>query len=662
MDAAELEKYTLHVEKAEAEAQALALELKKLQENSGPPENFAPPPELVALQTENAKLKYRLEILKRSVEEEESKSKRFMESPRDVLLKLFRQAVRAAFPDVEDPLVPVLPSSNEKFGDYQCNAAMPLSQALKKAGKPMSPVEVAKRIVAEVPANDVVAEMSLAGPGFINVTLSGSYVAASARRILTDGVLPPPQAGPKKRVIVDLSSPNIAKEMHVGHLRSTIIGESLSRLLEFVGHDVLRLNHVGDWGTQFGMLIAHLKDRFPDYLVHSPPIGDLQAFYKESKVRFDSDEEFKKRAYACVVKLQSHDPDMMSAWKLICDVSRQEFQKLYERLDVSLIERGESFYQDMMTEVVKDLDERGFLEEDDGRKVMFGPGQPVPLTVVKSDGGFTYDTSDMATIRHRVQQERADWIVYVTDAGQAQHFNTIFACAKKAGYVDTSKVRLDHCVFGVVLGEDKKKFKTRSGDTVKLTDLLDEGLRRSLQKLHEKEREKVLTPEELKRAQEAVAYGCIKYADLSHNRVHEYVFSFDRMLDDRGNTAAYLLYALTRIRSIARNVGMSVDALKDEDVPVEHPKERKLAKTLLRFPEVISTMLEELHVHPLCDYLFELSQTFSEFYDNCYCIEKDKATGQVVKVNKGRLLLCEATAAVMTKGFHILGIKTVERM
>lgn len=657
-----MEKYTLHVEKAEAEAEAIARELNKLQETDGPPEGFIPPPELVALQTENAKLKYRLEILQRSVEEEESKSRSFMESPRDILLKMFKRAVWAAFPDIEDPLIPVLPSTNEKFGDYQCNAAMPLSQALKKAGKPTQPLEVAKRILAEIPANDVVAEMSLAGPGFINVTLSADYMAKAARRILTDGVLPPPQAGARKRVVVDFSSPNIAKEMHVGHLRSTIIGESLSRLLEFVGHDVLRLNHIGDWGTQFGMLIAHLKDRFPDYLVHSPPIGDLQAFYKESKVRFDSDEEFKKRAYACVVKLQSHDPDMMSAWKLICDVSRREFQKIYERLEVNVVERGESFYQGLMCDVVKDLSDRGFLEEDEGRKVMFGPGQDVPLTVVKSDGGFTYDTSDMAAIRHRVEQERADWVIYVTDAGQAQHFNTVFACAKKAGYVDTSKVRLDHCGFGVVLGEDKKKFKTRSGDTVKLTDLLDEGLQRSLQKLHEKEREKLLTPEELKRAQEAVAYGCIKYADLSHNRVHEYVFSFDRMLDDRGNTAAYLLYALTRIRSIARNVGVSTDILKGEEVPVEHPKERKLAKMLLRFPEVISMMLEELHLHPLCDYLFELSQAFSEFYDTCYCIEKDKATGKVVKVNKGRLLLCEATAAIMTKGFHILGIKTVERM
>ncbi|KAH8040822.1 hypothetical protein HPB51_012992 [Rhipicephalus microplus] len=223
----------------------------------------------------------------------------------------------------------------------------------------MAPMEVAKRILAELPASNVIGEASLAPPGFINITLNPAYIASSVRRIVTTGVLPPARKGPKKRVVIDFSSPNIAKQMHVGHLRSTIIGESLSRLLEFAGHSVLRLNHVGDWGTQFGMLIAHLQDRFPDYLVHSPPIGDLQAFYKESKVRFDSDEEFKKRAYACVVKLQSHDQDMISAWKLICDVSRREFQTIYERLDATLIERGESFYQDMMGEIVKDLEERG---------------------------------------------------------------------------------------------------------------------------------------------------------------------------------------------------------------------------------------------------------------------------------------------------------------
>ncbi|KAH7954186.1 hypothetical protein HPB49_016258 [Dermacentor silvarum] len=429
----------------ETEAEAIALEIKAL--DNGIFDDISASPELAALRAENAKLKYRLQILKRSVEEEEAKGRNFMECPRDSLLKLFVHAVQTAFPDVQEPLVPVLPSTNEKFGDYQCNAAMPLSQALKKAGKPMPPMEVAKRILAELPMSDMIGETTLAPPGFINVTLNPVYIASSVRRILTAGVLPPRQTGPKKRVIVDFSSPNIAKQMHVGHLR-----QPQSKATHVP--QVAKLRDASAC-VNFGGSGSMLCDRFPDYLVHSPPIGDLQAFYKESKVRFDSDEEFKKRAYACVVKLQSHDQDMMSAWKLICDVSRQEFQTIYERLDATLIERGESFYHDMMGEVVKDLEERGFLEEDDGRKVMFAENMPVPLTIVKSDGGYTYDTSDMAALRHRVQQEKADWIIYVVDAGQAQHFNTVFACGQRAGYVDTSKVRLDHCCFGVVLGEDK---------------------------------------------------------------------------------------------------------------------------------------------------------------------------------------------------------------
>lgn len=321
--------------------------------------------------------------------------------------------------------------------------------------------------------------------------------------------------------------------MHVGHLRSTIIGESICRLLEFLGHKVVRLNHIGDWGTQFGMLITHLEDRFPDYATVSPPISDLQSFYKESKARFDSDEDFKKRAYERVVRLQSGHQATVKAWKLICDVSRKDFGKIYKRLDISLIERGESFYQSRMENIVKELYGSGFLEKDEGRKIMWGVenhnDNDIPLTVVKSDGGFTYDTSDLATIKQRIEEEKADWIIYVTDSGQATHFKTIFQCAERIGLIKPCQHRIDHVGFGVVLGEDGKKFKTRSGDTVKLNDLLDEGLNRAMDKLKEKERDKILTPDELKCAQESVAYGCIKYADLSHNRINEYIFSFDRV-------------------------------------------------------------------------------------------------------------------------------------
>nr|XP_015205528.1 PREDICTED: arginine--tRNA ligase, cytoplasmic isoform X2 [Lepisosteus oculatus]XP_015205529.1 PREDICTED: arginine--tRNA ligase, cytoplasmic isoform X2 [Lepisosteus oculatus] len=581
------------------------------------------------------------------------------------LQELFEGAIRAAYPDLENPPLAVTPSQQPKFGDYQCNSAMGMAQMMKAKGQKVSPREIAEQIMRNIPENDMTLKLEIAGPGFINVHLKKNFVSKLLSDLLVNGVQPP-SIEARKKVVVDFSSPNIAKEMHVGHLRSTIIGDSMCRLFEFLGHDVLRLNHVGDWGTQFGMLIAHLQDQFPDYLTASPPIGDLQAFYKESKKRFDSEEDFKKRAYQCVVKLQSKEPDFIKAWNLICNVSRQEFQKVYDCLGIKLIERGESYYQDMMTDVVKEFEEKGFVQLDDGRKIVFAPGQSIPLTVVKSDGGYTYDTSDLAALKQRLFEEKADIIIYVTDSGQATHFQVVFAAAQMIGWYDPRVTRVEHAGFGVVLGEDKKKFKTRSGDTVRLMDLLEEGLKRSMDKLKEKERDKVLTPEELVAAQEAVAFGCIKYADLSHNRINDYVFSFDKMLDDRGNTAAYLLYAFTRIRSIARLANIDEAALRraaeTAEVVLEHEKEWKLGKCILRFPEILQKILEDLLLHTLCDYLYELATTFTEFYDNCYCVEKDRKTGEVVKVNMWRMLLCEATASVMAKGFDILGLKPVQRM
>ncbi|KAM6224080.1 LOW QUALITY PROTEIN: arginine--tRNA ligase, cytoplasmic-like [Rhynchocyon petersi] len=412
-------------------------------------------------------------------------------------------------------------------------------------------------------------------------------------------------------VVVDFSSPNIAKEMHVGHLRSTIIGESMCWLFEFADYNVLKLNHVGDWGTQFGMLIAHLQDKFPDYITVSPPIGDLQAFYKESKKRFDTEEDFKKRAYQCVVLLQSKNPDILKAWNLICDVSRQEFNKIYDALDISLIERGESFYQDRMNDVVKEFEDKGFVQVDE---IVFVPDYSVPLTIVKSDGGYTYDTSDLAAIKQRLFEEKANMIIYVVDSGQAMHFQTIFAAAQMIGWYDPKVTRVSHAGFGVVLEEDKKKFKTCSGETVRLIDLLEEGLKRSMDKLKEKERDKVLTPEELKAAQTSVAYGCIKYADLSHNRLNDYIF-FEKMLDDRGNTAAYLLYAFTRIRSIARLANIDEEMLqkaaRETKIILDHEKEWKLGRCILRFPKILQMILDDLFLHTLCDYIYELATTFT---------------------------------------------------
>lgn len=657
-----LTEYHSRLEEQENQIKNLSAEIASLKNS----QNLGTTARLDGLREENAKLKYRLNILKRSLQEEapvmDSKA---MVNINQRLQQLFGGAIAASYPDLENPPLAVTPSQQAKFGDYQCNSAMAMSQMLKAKGDKVSPREIAEKIVKNLPQNELIEKTEIAGPGFINVHLKRPFVSQLLSNLLVNGVQPPPLAK-RKRVVVDFSSPNIAKEMHVGHLRSTIIGDSMCRLFEFLGYDVLRLNHVGDWGTQFGMLIAHLQDTFPDYLTVSPPISDLQAFYKESKKRFDSEEDFKKRAYQCVVRLQSKEPDFIKAWNMICDVSRKEFQKVYDCLDIKLIERGESYYQEMMTEVVKEFEERGFVEMDEGRKIVFAPGQSLPLTVVKSDGGYTYDTSDLAALRNRLFDEKADIIIYVTDSGQGSHFQVVFAAAQMIGWYDPKVTRVEHAGFGVVLGEDKKKFKTRSGDTVRLMDLLEEGLKRSMDKLKDKERDKVLTPEELVKAQKAVAFGCIKYADLSHNRINDYVFSFDKMLDDRGNTAAYLLYAFTRIRSIARLANIDEATLKRAAetavVQLDHEKEWKLGKCILRFPEILAKITDDLLLHTLCDFLYELATTFTEFYDCCYCVEKDRQTGEVVKVNMWRMLLCEATAAVMAKGFDILGLNPVSRM
>lgn len=668
--------------RAEKEAKAIEEEFSKLEKGDL---SYIGDPQLDKLVTENEKLKHRLAILENAIKVEAAGSsgttkKAALKRPTlltdfksiegnicviDELKNIFEVAITSAYPDLDNPpIVITLSGNNPKFGDYQCNSAMGISQLLKSKNIKSSPREVANNILNKTPSSPFIERIEVAGAGFLNIYLNKTFAEHVLNSILCSGVKPPPAK--KERIIVDFSSPNIAKEMHVGHLRSTIIGDSISRVLEFMNYDVLRINHLGDWGTQFGMLIAHLQDKFPDFKTHSPPISDLQAFYKESKKRFDEDEEFKKRAYACVVKLQSHERDYIAAWKLICQVSRQEFQKIYDRLDIKIIDRGESFYHDRMPVVVNILKEKGLLEEDEGRLIMWADEkrEGIPLTIVKSDGGYTYDTSDMAAIKQRVEEEKGDRFIYVTDAGQQTHFTLIDACARRAGILKDDK-KVEFVGFGVVLGEDKKKFKTRSGDTIKLIDLLDEGLKRSLDKLVEKGRDKVLTAEELKQAQEAVAYGCIKYADLSHNRVNDYVFSFDKMLDDKGNTAVYLLYALTRIRSIARTAQVSIDQLLAEaektGLKFYHESEWKLAKVLLRFPEIILKVSKDLYLHSLCEFLYEISSAFTEFYDKCYCVEKNKE-GKIVKIIYERLMLCEVTARIMEKCLDILGIKTVSKM
>lgn len=661
----------------EKKAQFMELEIEKLQEQvaklkrridpSIPIEDEDCSKELQEERSKNRKLLYRVNILKRAIEEEQSKAQNRMLNIKESLTSIFELAIGNAFPGLNNAPVVLAIAQNPKFGDYQCNSAMAISKLVAaQQGTKIAPQEVAKAIVANVAENPIIQKLDIAGPGFINIHLERKNIYEIVDKILKDKVNPP-GVGAKKRVVIDFSSPNIAKQMHVGHLRSTIIGESLARLLEFVGHDVLRLNHVGDWGTQFGMLIAHLEDEFPNYKEVVPPIADLQAFYKASKKRFDDDAEFKKRAYQRVVQLQGGDADVRKAWTLICEASRKEFQVIYNQLDVSLIERGESFYNDLMPKVVEGMLASGQCEKaDDGRTISFAEGMKVPLILLKSDGGFTYDTSDLAAIRQRLHDEKGDWVIYVVDAGQGDHFKTLFGVARKLGWYNPTVTRVDHVAFGVVLGEDKKKFKTRSGDTVRLADLIQEGLKRSMEKLLEKGRDKELTKEELEAAQTSVAYGCIKYADLSHNRVMDYVFSFDKMLDDKGNTAVYLLYAYTRIRSILRTAKVDEAKLKsyidNNNIRLDHEKEWKLGKMVSRFPEVIVKCMDDLYLHPLCEYLYELAGTMTEFYDACYCLTKDKETGDIKSVDMNRIALLEAVSRIFASGFHILGIKPVSRM
>ncbi|CAD6187837.1 unnamed protein product [Caenorhabditis auriculariae] len=580
------------------------------------------------------------------------------------LSDLFRKAIKEAFPSLDVALL-MAETSNPTFGDYQCNSAMPIAAKLKATGVSKRPGDVAKEIFAKIPSNtEFLEKVEVMPAGFINIFLKKDYIKKQIWSIAKKGLELPKIS--KRRVLVDFSSPNIAKEMHVGHLRSTIIGDSICRLLEAVGFDVLRVNHIGDWGTQFGMLIAHLYDRYPDFETKLPEISDLQAFYKESKKRFDEDEVFKKRAYECVVKLQSYEPNFVKAWETICDVSKKYNQYVYDRLDIKIEDFGESFYQDKMLNLVDSIKKThpGVLREDEGRQIMFPTGCEVPLTVVKSDGGFTYDTSDLAALNYRINQLKVDWAIYVVDAGQSLHLETVYAAGRDFGWYDESVKRVEHVAFGLVLGEDRKKFKTRSGETVRLLDLLDEGVKRAEKSLQEKGRHEVMNKEELEAARDAVAYGCIKYADLSHTRTQDYVFSFDRMLDDRGNTAVYLLYAYARIRSIVRTSGVSEAELSDylnktSVLPLDHPAEMNLAKQILKLSDCVLQVLDSLMLHPLCDFVYQLATQFHDFYNECYVIDK---RGDKTEIHFHRLALCDVTANTMATCFKILGIREVSKM
>ena len=573
----------------------------------------------------------------------------------------FSQALVNAFGDDyadTDPLV--VPAAKPEFGDYQSNIALSLAKELKQ-----KPRDTAQQIVDHLEIDTISHPPEIAGPGFINLRLKASYLESQLQTIAQDSQLGAEKVETPQRVIVDFSSPNIAKEMHVGHLRSTIIGDCIARILEFRGHDVLRLNHVGDWGTQFGMLIAYLREAYPEALTKADALalGDLVTLYREAKKRFDEDEQFQKTAREEVVKLQKGAEDSVRAWKLLCEQSRREFQVIYDLLGVELTERGESFYNPLLTETVQALEEKGLVEEDQGAKCVFlegftnKSGERLPLIVQKSDGGYNYATTDLAAIRYRIQQDGAERIIYVTDAGQANHFAQVFQVAKRAGWVP-DEVELVHVPFGLVQGEDGKKLKTRSGDTVRLQDLLDEAIARSRQDLERRFAQEGRTESEefIQKTARVVGISAVKYADLSRNRTSNYVFNYDKMLALQGNTAPYLLYAYVRVQGISRKGGIDLTTLGNQTISLEDNSELVLAKHILQLSDVIKEVEQDLLPNRLCQYLFELSQTFNQFYDRCPVLQAEEPK------RTSRLMLADLTARTLKLGLSLLGIEVLERM
>ena len=556
----------------------------------------------------------------------------------------------------------VAPASRPQFGDYQANGVMAAAKMLKA-----DPRELAGKVLAAVDLSDLAGEVEIAGAGFINITLKCDWVSAQLTERIGDERLGVSASPNQQTVVVDYSCPNLAKEMHVGHLRSTIIGDTLARVLKFIGHKVERQNHVGDWGTQFGMLIAAMDDhttelsRNGDDAVQHVQLPDLEEFYQEARQRFESDPQFARTSREYVVKLQAGDRTVWGKWSTYRDVSLVHCRNVYDRLGVLLTPddvKGESFYNDDLRHVVADLEKEGILKPSQGAKCVFldeftnKDGAPLPVIVQKSDGGYLYATTDLAAIRYRVGTLKAQRVLYVTDARQSLHFQQIFAVARKGGFAPED-VSLEHIAFGTMMGADGRPFKTREGGTVKLMDLLDEAESRALGLVSEKNPD--LPDEAKKQVAHAVGIGAVKYADLSQNRTSDYVFSWDKMLSLEGNTAPYMQYAYARIRSIFRKGGLSETAASGQ-IEITDPPERALSVKLMQFPETVEAVAAECLPNILCGYLFALAGAFMGFYENCPVLQSDEP------LRTSRLMLCQLTAETIKCCLDLLGIETIEQM
>ena len=575
-----------------------------------------------------------------------------MKSLGNLIIVEIEEAVREAFSfcDSEIGKIEIDPSKELKFGDYQCSLALKLSKELKK-----SPRAIAEQAVETLKNQSLFEKVEIAGPGFINMTLSEDMLNRWANDCKESNDLLVPKVK-REKVIVEFSSPNIAKTMHVGHLRSTIIGDAIARLMEFLGYEVLRLNHVGDFGTQFGMLISYLKKYHPEALKedNNCNIEMLVAWYKASKKKFDEDDAFKTVAREEVVKLQSGDEGSVAAWKALCEISRKGFQEIYDILDVHIEERGESFYNPILQKVVDDFKAKGLSKKDAGAECVFmegfknKDGDILPLIIQKGDGGFNYATTDLAAFHYRVDEDAAKRIIVITDLGQKIHFSMVHKAAALVGYIDEKKVRFDHVPFGLVLSPDGKKYKTRSGETERLSDLLDEAVIRAKALLDER------GIEDNYEIAKVLGIAAVKYADLSSNRIKDYTFSYDRMLRFEGNTASFILYAYVRIQSIKRKAGITLESIQKEKIKISHPSERALILHLIRFGEILHKMKEDLLPNHLTEYLFHLAEKFNIFFRDCQVMGDPNMNS--------RLQLSELTGQHIQKGLRILGIGTINKM
>jgi arginyl-tRNA synthetase len=578
-------------------------------------------------------------------------------SPLAELQARFRQAVVKAYGSAHADVDPLVRRSDR--ADYQANLAMSLGKALGKR----NPREVAQELIAALEVSDICDKVEIAGPGFINLTLKNEYLDRLLTQTSADPRFGVAKATKLDTVVFDYGGPNVAKEMHVGHLRPCAIGDCLVRVLDFVGHQVIRQNHIGDWGTPFGMLIEHLLDLGGAQNAAELSVGELNAFYKAARKKFDEDPTFAERARLRVVSLQAGDAKTLELWRILVDASKQHFEKVFARLGVTMTPadtRGESFYNASLPEIAADLEKRGIAVVQQGALCVFPEGfknregDPLPLMLRKTDGGYGYDATDLAAVRFRAQELHGTRLLYTTDSRQAQHFALVFAGARLAGYIGP-EVRTEHAGFGTILGVDKKPLKSRDGDSLRLIELLDEGRDRALKQLEERGAD--MPKEEWPALAEKLSLAAIKYTDLSSDRIKDYIFDWDRMLAAEGNTGPYLQYAQARRRSLLRKLDPA-EQIQPEAIRIQHEREHALALSIAGFGDAVHAVAETLEPHKLCGFLYELASAFSSFWVECPVLKE----GVPPDVRASRIALVDLTGRMLVQGMALLGIEAPERM